>query len=311
MPDITLHDELSAGFDGAGTDPSVTDPGSDATALNGSANTPAPGAGGEPSPLEAPSHWPETDRGLFGKAPREIQQHWIDRDKRYSQGYDKVSQELAQHKRDRESYDEIFRDIDRDLGLSGMNRQQFVSQLVQWNGYLSKDPVSAMRALSERLGVDLKTLIDAPAQDPQISGVRKEVETLKQQLTSQERARQQETYRSHLSSVERFAAATGQDGKPLRPHFDEVANDVIRLIKAGERDLEAAYNKALRMNDKVWEKVQAEQAQTKQKQQEADRKTRVDAAKRAAVGTSGEGTGSAQSKSLREDLEAAFSSWPN
>jgi hypothetical protein len=310
--DTSLRDELSAGFDGAGDDPSAADPGAAAAALSeGAAQPPAQGAGGELAALEAPSHWPEADRGLFGKASREHQQNWLDREKRYQTGYDKVSQQLAQFKRDRESYDEIFRDMDRDLGLSGMSRQQFVSQLVQWNNYLSKDPLGAMRAMAERMGVDLKTLTEATAQDPQLSGVRKEVETLKQHLSSQERARQQETFRSNLSSVERFASAKGQDGKPLRPHFDEVASDVIQLIRAGERDLEVAYNKACRMNEKVWEKIQAEQAAATAKQQEDERKKRVDTARRAAVGTSGESTGTTQPKSLREDLESAFSSWPN
>lgn len=311
MPnDTSLRDDLSAGFDDAGADSSVNDPGADATALQGGANPPAPGAGGEPTALEAPSHWPEADRTLFGKATRDIQQHWLDRDKRYSQGFDKVSKEAAQLKRDREAYDEIFRDLDRDLGLSGMNRHQFVSQLVQWNGFLTKDPVNAVRALCERLGVDLKTLTDAPNQDPQLSGLNKRFDTLERRITSQDQARQHEAFRSHLSSVERFASAVGQDGKPLRPYFDEVASDVIRLIKAGERDLGAAYNKALRMNDKVWEKVQAEQAQAKAKKDEADRKSRVDTARRAAVGSNGEGNGTTKPKTLREDLEAGFSSWP-
>lgn len=314
MPnDTSLRDELSAGFDGTGNDPSVTEPGADATALSdaAAAAAPAPGAGGEPSPLEAPAHWPEADRGLFGKATREHQQNWLDREKRYQTGYDKVSQQLAQFRKDRESYDEIFRDMDRELGLSGMSRQQFVSQLVQWNNYLSKDPVAAMRAMAERMGVDLKTLTEAPAQDPQLSGMRKEMDTLRQQVTSQERARQEQTFRSNLSSVERFASAKGEDGKLLRPYFDEVASEVIQLIRGGERDLDAAYNKAVRMNDKVWEKAQAESAKAKQAQEEAERKKRVDTARRAAVGTSGESTGTTQPKSLREDLESAFSSWPS
>lgn len=313
MPDTSLRDDLSAGFEGTDANPSAdVTAGSDATALPAGAETPAPGAGGELTPIEAPSHWPEADRALFGKASREHQQHWLSREQNYSKGYSKVSEELAQHKRDREAYDGIFRDLDRDLGLNGLSRHQFTSQLVQWNQFLNKDPVNALRQMADRFGVDLKTLIEAqPANaDPQFSALQKEVQGMKQTLTAKEQERQREVFQSNLSRVEQFATAKGQDGKPLRPYFDEVANDVIRLIRAGERDLDAAYTKALRMNDAVWTKVQAEQAKTKQASEEQERIKRVDAAKRAAAGTSGEGAGTTKPKSLREDLEAGFASWP-
>lgn len=317
MPnDTSLRDDLSAGFEGASSDSSAdVNAGSDATALTGGADPSASGVGGDLTPLEAPAHWQEADRTLFGKWPRDVQQWTIDRDKRYSQGFNKVSEQIAQFKRDRQSWDDVFRDRDRDLGLNGLNRHQFVQQLVQWNDYLSKDPAGAMRAIAQRMGVDLKTLLDAPALDPQLTGLSNEVKTLKQQLTSQEQTRQREAYRTHLDSVEAFASAKGQDGKLLHPYFDEISGELMTAIRAeraaGRKpDLEKCYAQACRMNERVWEKLQAEQVAAKTKQQENDRKTRVDAARRAAVGTSGEGNGTTQPKSLREDLEAGFAAWP-
>jgi hypothetical protein len=83
----------------------------------------------------------------------------------------------------------------------------------------------------------------------------------------------------------------------------------IKLMRAGERDLEVAYTKAVRMNEKTFEKHQASQKLASASKEEKDRKGRVDAAKRAAVGSEGGGGGTTKPQTLRDDLNAGFASW--
>jgi len=60
------------------------------------------------------------------------------------------------------------------------------------------------------------------------------------QMASQEREEQ-----ATLQKVQQFAA------DPAHPHFNEVAQDVLNLIRSGESDLQSAYDKAVWLNPKV------------------------------------------------------------
>lgn len=300
----SLRDDLEDAGLGA-DDPSLP-------ADTSTADTTAPlGVSGDPTPLEAPKHWADADRGLFGKAPREIQQRWLSREDEVQKGFSKHGQELAQFKKDREAYDEVFGSLDQQLKLDGLSRHQFTKQLVEWNAYLSRDPANALRAIAERLGVDLKTLTaeGAAKTDPQLAGVLTKVGSLEQQLKQREQAEKTAQLKANFDRVKAFAEANGPDGKPLRPYFDEVAEDVVKLMRAGERDLEVAYTKAVRMNEKTFEKHQAAQKLVAASKEEKDRKGRVDAAKRAAVGSEGGGGGTTKPQTLRDDLNAGFASW--
>jgi hypothetical protein len=302
MPETSIRDDLAAAGLGA-DDPS-------ATTVSTPDTTAPEGVSGDPIPLEAPKHWAEADRTVFVKAPREIQQRWLSREDEVQKGFSKHGQELARYKKDMESYDEVFKPLDQDLKLNGLSRHQFTKQLVEWNNYLAKDPSNALRAIAERFGVDLKSLTQGtPQTDPQLAGVLNKVGSLEQQLKAREQAEREATMKANHDRVTAFADAKGQDGKPQHPFFDDVAEDVIKLLRAGERDLEVAYKKAVRMNDDVYAKFQAEQTKAQAEAKDREQKARVDKAKRAAVGSEGEGTGSTKPKTLRDDLAAGFAGW--
>jgi hypothetical protein len=303
VPDpISLRDDLAAGFGGADTDPPAPD--------TGVTDTSAPeGVSGEPVALEPPKHWADADRGLFTKAPREIQQRWLSREDEVQKGFSKHGQELAAFKKDRESFDEIFGNLDQELQLNGLSRPQFVKQLVAWNDFIARDPVTALRQLAGRFKVDLKTLTENPASttDPQVRTALSKIDELANKLTAREQSDLERAREQRRAAVEEFATAKGADGKPLRPYFDDVAEDVARLLRADRRlSLDTAYNKALRINDAVWEKEQAAKAKADADKKLNEQKGRVDKARRASVGSSGEGNGAAKPKTLREELEQQF-----
>lgn len=306
----SLRDELAAGFDSADTAPPAADPGATDTSA-----PPANGAvSGEPVvTLEPPKHWAEADRGLFSKAPREIQQRWLSREDEIQKGFTKHGQELSQYKKDREAWDEAFRSIDQELKLNGLSRHQYVQNLLAWNDYLTKDPAAALRRLAEQLRVDPKALTDNPqatTTDPNLQKALSRVDELSQRITERERKEHEERMQRHRSTVEEFANAKDAKGEPLHPHFDDVAEDIARLMRADRRlSLETAYNKALRLNDTVWEKTQAARAQAEAQRKEQERKDQVAKARRAAVGSSGEGNGAAAPKTLRDELAAGFANY--
>ena len=297
----SLKDELSGAFDGAetsaGNEPPIE------------SNPNAVPATADPA-LEPPKHWSETDRGLFGKAPREIQSRWLERETEYTKGVDSKSQELARLKRDQDFYDSLTKPFERDLGLRGESRQQFLSRLTQAHRYLLEKPQEALPWLAKSYGVDLASFAqNASPADPVLQSMETRFAEYDQRIRAQEQQVRNNEFQSNLQRVEAFATAKNADGQPAHPYFDEVASDIQRLMQAGERDLDTAYRKAIRMNDAVFEKAQSEKTSREAAGKEAARKAEIDKAKRAAVGTTGEASGTAKPITLRDELTGRFQSW--
>lgn len=306
--DNSIGDELAAAFGGeTSTDANGTT--AQATAretVSGEQNATTSLAA-----LEPPKHWSEVDRALFSKAPREVQQRWIDRETETQRGLDTKFQEIAGFKREREQLEEMFRPYARDLELGGLSRTQFVGSLLAGHKYLQESPQEAIQWIANRYGIDLQQAL-SPKQDedPRYAALEKRYQQLDGRLNGVLTQAQQQAQQANLSRVTSFADEKGADGKPVRPYFDEVSEDILRLMKAGETDLERAYAKAVRMNDAVWEKQQAAAALAKSQSSDQQRKQDISKAKRAAVGSEGPGTaGSVKPKSLGDELADQFANW--
>lgn len=313
----SLHDDLSAGFKdfGAETSPETekSAPAADATAqLKEAASGDAEKAKESlPQALEPPKHWADADKTLFAKAPPEIQQRWLAREAEQQKGLDGKFQEIAGFKREREVLDEMFAPLARDLELRGISRPQFIQSLLGAHKYLASEPQKAIRWLAEQYNVDLSTLNEQAQSNPQAEALMREIHGLKTQVNGFMSVQQQAEHQANYGKVESFAEAKDDKGQLLHPHFDEVAADVLTLMKAGTKDLGQAYTKAVRMNDEVWTKVQAEKAAADKKAADIARLNEINKAKRAGVTSE---TREAKDKSaspstLRQDLEAQFANF--
>lgn len=299
----SLHDELTKAFD------AVTPDESPGTTERAARETASGEQNAAESPLEAPKHWKDEDKTLFSKAPRDIQGRWISREAEIQKGIDQKSQEAASLRRERESLDEILSPYDRELQLRGQTRQQFISSVLGWQQYLNQNPREALIRLAQQYGVDPQALTEA-SPDPALAQVDQRFGQLETKLDTFLGQQQQAQFQTNLQKVEQFASAKDEKGQPLHPYFDDVAEDILKLQKSGERDLDVCYRKAIRMNDEVFGKVDAAKKLADTQKAEADRKAKIDKAKRAAIGgeTAG-GNGATKPKSLREELEAGFEGW--
>lgn len=306
----SLEDDLSRAFD-ASESSSGVDPGTTAEA------TAHPeGVSGEPNAsLEAPKHWSEGDRSLFSKAPREIQQRWVDRETEQQRGLDAKFQEIAGFRRERDQWEEMFKPYARDLELQGISSSQFMSRLLAGHKYLLDSPKEAFLWLTNQYGVDPKTLFESRESNPQFDKLNQGFQSLQQKLDGLETERKRADQQASLSRVESFAQSKDDKGQLLHPYFDEVQEDLLAILKAqpqGQKDLEVAYKKAVRMNDGVWQKSQASAETQRKAAADAQRKADIDKAKRAGV-TSETTTanGATKPKSLQDTLEEKFSGWGN
>jgi hypothetical protein len=98
------------------------------------------------------------------------------------------------------------------------------------------------------------------------------------------------------------------------PHFDDVLPEIIVNVQAQRQmgqqvDVHAAYERAVRMNDTVWLKVQGARSEAERKAAQEKQLKDIEEAKRAGFSVSGSGgaTSERPADSLRGELERQWS----
>lgn len=270
--------------------------------------------------MEAPAHWPAADREMFAKQPPEAQKWLLGRHKAMEADYTKKTQELTSVRRMKEVLDEVFAPFREQMHLNGIDEVTAIRQLVGAHQFLQRDPAGGIKHLADKYGIELKSLIDGAAaadpagESPTVKALRTQVEQLTGQLKQFTGAQTEQQMHARLNEVTQFAEEKDDQGNLKRPHFDDVAKDVARLIKAAKSDgetlsLQDAYDQAVYANPQTRQKVLAAQDAQRRAKEEAERKAKADAAKKAAFDVKGEGAAAAvaaNNNSLRADLEAAF-----
>lgn len=141
--------------------------------------------------------------------------------------------------------------------------------------------------------------------DPAVMAANQRARNAEMQATQLQAQQQAEANAAAVAQVEAF--------KQTHPHVDELATEMQRLLQTGmASDLESAYSKALRLNDTLFEKSQAQQREAAEKQRRIDADKAAKAAKANAVSTRSATPGIAASggapKGRRAALEDAFES---
>lgn len=196
--------------------------------------------------------------------------------------------------------------------LHGVDDATYMRSLVAASDFLAKEPQRGLRMLAEQYGIDLKELAEGKTTEAQESPVVRQLQTelhqLKQHIASQNQGAQQQRMHGALQTIEAFKNEKDEQGQARYPHFDAVVDDittvVARQLEAGQPvNLKAAYEKAIRLNDSVWTKIQAANSETQRKQREEEEARRVADAKLAGFSVSGSGVaGDSVAGSIRDEL---------
>lgn len=269
--------------------------------------------------VEAPQHWPATDREMFAKQSPEAQKWILGRHKAMEADYTRRTQEIAPIRRLKEGIDEVFAPFRDAMARDGIDEVSAIKQLVAAHNYLQQKPAEAIGWLAEKYGIDLKQVVEGAGAsgtegqpDPRLLKLDSKVAEVDKKVTSVLTAHEQREHQARLNEVTQFADAKDAQGKPLRPYFDEVATDIRDLIVAsgGKLALQDAYDRAIYANPQTRAKVLAAQDAERRAKEEAERKAKADAAKKASAGNvSGQGAATsvvAKTDSLRADLVSAF-----
>lgn len=195
--------------------------------------------------------------------------------------------------------------------MMGTDPHTFVRQLVGYYGQLQANPAQTILQLAQQFGVDLEQAIaERPYTDPATSA-------LEQRLNQLEGARHREMVESRqqesnriMQQIQTFAGETDASGNLTHPHFEQVQENMTRLINGGvASDLESAYKTACKLQEIPATQAKGDDEAEKAKQEAARKaaqaKKEVQAAKRTVGKTTGKDDKPAK---LRDDITAAYRS---
>lgn len=196
--------------------------------------------------IEPPAHFTADEKKYFESLATD-QQQWIASSvKRMSSTVDKRMQEMSTHQRKSQAFDEVLTPYRDQFARQGMDDVAAVRYLTATYKQLQQDPANTIRWLANQYGVNLNQQeVDQDPQTQQVYGV---VNQVQKGLKELQDTIQQERYNSSLAKVNQFAAEKDAQGNTMRPHFEAVVGDMMKLIQSGiveKDDLRAAYERAL------------------------------------------------------------------
>lgn len=200
-----------------------------------------------------PTSWKKDYEEHWTKLDPTLQEYIHQRESDYARG-------VSTYKQNYETVQPIYEAMQPFMPLlqeHNIQPQQWISNLGNAHKVLAmgrpEEKLQAFARLAADYGVPLQALT-GQNYDPQHSLMLNEVNTLKQQLAAFQQQNEQKEQMTLQQEIERFQAQA--------PHFEEVKETMAQLLQSGvATDLKSAYDKAIRLNDEVWQKQQAEASQ--------------------------------------------------
>jgi len=195
-----------------------------------------------------PASWAKDKHDLWSTLSADVQEYIEMREKQAADGMNGFK-EAREYSNAIQQTIAPFREM---LQTHGVNEVEAIGNLFQWNQALQSGTLEQRQQALIALGNDLG-LIPREGQ-PQVDPRTQELQQRLDRIERQEKQREQYTYRQNYQKVAAEVEAFAAD--PAHEHFEDVADDVILLLKTGI-DLKDAYDKAVWANPITRAKEQA------------------------------------------------------
>lgn len=272
--------------------------------------------------LLAPEHWKAEHQDEFNKlggidGGRTWQQFLLDRHKDMEGDYTRKTQSLADERKQFETqfneyqqYNQLVAPMAQQWQMQGMSPIQGIQQLLGYAQALQQNPKEVLLHLAQQHGVDLESAFgEQPYVDPQVQAMQTQLQQMQSAFQQTQTQQQQSQQTAVVQQIQQFAEATDDKGQPLRPHFENVYDQMVQLIQLGHaQDLETAYDKAVQLNPDIQAQLRAEQ----EKADALERQAKAKKAQQAATVVDSNSTEiQTPAKTLEEEIEAAFDAQVN
>ena len=201
-----------------------------------------------------PSSWKKDYEEHWGKLDPTLQDYIQQREADYAKGVSTYKNQWDMAA----PIVEAIRPFEQTLKQNNIDPARWISQLGNAHSQLvygsPEQKLQMFAQLANDYGVNLGQLTGQTGYDPQFSQLAQELNQIKNQWTSfqsQQEMQEQAQLQNEIASF-----------KDDKPYFDEVRETMAGLLQSGmANDLQSAYDKAIRLNDDVFQRVSATHAQ--------------------------------------------------
>jgi hypothetical protein len=263
---------------------------------------------------EAPKSWKAEMKATWDKLDPQVASYISQREQEMSRGVEQERERLAPAV---QLYQTVQPFVD-EIRQMGRDPQADLRDLLHTRRLLATgDEATKLQTIvnvAHAVGIPLQQMLQQSAAlpahlqhhiDPAVMAAQNQARAAEFQLTQRQQMEQQQIQQQAIAQVEQFKAS--------HPHVDELGPEMQRLLQAGlATDLDSAYSKALRLNDKLFQQTQAQQREAAEKQRRLEADKAAKAAKANAVSTRSATPGSVAAatsgapKGRRAALEASF-----
>lgn len=200
-------------------------------------------------------------------SPPELRESQIKAFKKMRASIDRKHTELGEAKKLAETTKELF----KQYGLDEKNGFNQIKNLVEFEKKLKDNPREVVKSLqkmfkieeesgSEEQDIDLDSLTDNERiLYNKIKKAEDEAKLAKQEAENFKKLTEREQQDLIVKEINNFKSATDESGRLINLYFDDLIPEMERLSSIYPNDnIEKLYNKALRLNDEVYQKVEEE-----------------------------------------------------
>ena len=242
------------------------------------------------------SAWKKEAQSALSQLPPETQEYIIEREQQFHKG-------IQSYKNDAMFGRSVFNEVKpylEEIEKQGLTIEKTVAHLLKAEKMLrqgsQEEKAMAFVALAHDYGIDINHMASVNF-NPKEHQIQRQIAQQQMMLEQLSQSRQAEQEAQLGQTIEQFAQT--------REHFDEVRETMADLLEKGfASDLDDAYNKAIRLNDDLFSRVQQPKIANIQQANQAAK-----AAKAAAVSVKGSPVGvtrSAEPKSTEEAVREAM-----
>jgi len=262
----------------------------DTSSTEGQTQTAAPSEPAQPA-IATPQSLPAELRDEWAKAPPKVAE-WVA--KREAEAHRRIT-ELGETAKAHAPIRQVIERFAPTLQKNGLQPADAFARMLAVNELLETDARSAIAQIAEAYGVDLSAVAGKPegeaAENVEVRSLKAELSALKRQIaetanrvTSREQ-QEAEVQRGNLAKLVEDFSADKSD------HWADIESDVleqITAIRSREPDLEPAqvlkkaYERAVKINDQVANKLSEAKRKAEAEKAEAEKKRKAEEAKRLA-----------------------------
>ena len=272
---------------------------------------------------DPPTSWSKEAKAAWQTLPIAAQQAILRREQEMAAGSNEYRAERERFK----SIDAVMAPRRQLLQQAGLTDAQALEQTWRWHDMLSHPDMGTRYANAAQFlqayGININQPPPYGQMPPQIDingYIAPAIAPIQTKIQGLEQALDRIQTAEYTAIVNSFAKAKDANGNLLHPYIDDVMETMIDLMEKGvvPRDLDVAYQKAIRFNDDVIAKIEAGKVEAEKKKAEAaeaERKRQqaeqVSKARNASVSVRGGSPGMqpaqrAKGKSIEDSIRDAF-----